>query len=56
MLVSELAVIRRFVGALGPPPSPGGGGGDGFFPDAAETTPRASTRTVAAKAMRRTDM
>jgi hypothetical protein len=27
MLVSELAVIRRFVGALDPPPPPGGGGG-----------------------------
>ena len=36
MLVSELAVIRRFVGALDPPPSLGGGGGGGFFAGAAD--------------------
>src|SRR5215210_5559339 len=36
MLVSELAVIRRFVGALEPPPSLGGGGGGGLFAGAAE--------------------
>jgi hypothetical protein len=55
MLVSELAVIRRFVGALDPPPSLGGGGG-GLFAGAAEAATRASasasTRASAAKTVR----
>jgi hypothetical protein len=49
MLVSELAVIRRFVGALDPPPPPGGGG---LFAGAAETTTRARARASAAKTVR----
>jgi hypothetical protein len=49
MLVSELAVIRRFVGPLEPPPSPGGGG---LFAGAAETATRARARTIAAKTVR----
>ena len=52
MLVSELAVIRRFVGAPDPPPSVGGGGG-GLFAGAAETATRARAKTSAAKTTRR---
>src|SRR5215210_2743908 len=44
MLVSELAVILRFAGAVGPPPPPDGGGG-GFFAEAAETATRARVST-----------
>jgi hypothetical protein len=48
MVVSELAVIRRFVGALDPPASLGGRG----FAGVAETATRAEAR--AAKTVRRT--
>ena len=48
MLVSELAVIRRFVGPLELPPPPGGG----LFAEAAETATRARARTIAAKTVR----
>jgi hypothetical protein len=53
IVVSELAVIRRFVGPLELPPSLGGGGGGGFFAGAAETATRARARTSAAKTVRR---
>jgi hypothetical protein len=48
MLVSELAVIRRFVGPLELPPPPGGG----LFAGAAETATRAKARMTAAKTVR----
>jgi hypothetical protein len=48
MLVSELAVIRRFVGPLELPPPPGGG----LFAGAAETATRARARMTAAKTVR----
>jgi hypothetical protein len=54
MLVSELAVIRRFVGAVGGVVSPGGGGG--LFAGAAETKTRANARTLAANAVLRSDI
>ena len=50
MLVSELDVIRRFVGPLDPPPPLGGGG---FAAGAAETATRAKPTTTAAKTGRR---
>jgi hypothetical protein len=62
MLVSELAVIWRLVGAVGAPTSAGGGGGGGdggggdFFAGAADTATSARPRTSAATAARRTDM
>ena len=48
MLVSEFAVMRRFVGPLELPPPPGGG----LFAEAAETATRARARTIAAKTVR----
>jgi hypothetical protein len=63
MLVSELAVMWRFVGVVGAAPVAGGGGGGGgggcgggFFAAAAETATSARARTSAASAVRRTDM